>query len=122
GRAQHAAMVEGSGGYWDAWFPPADLRRLPRWLLAVHAGNMLAYPAGGRDGGSALTLLLCLAGVAALAARRRRQLLLLLLTPFVLTFAAAALGKYPYGGSARVAQHLAPSVCLLAGAGAAALL
>src|SRR5262249_58846669 len=32
------------------------------------------------------------------------------------------LGRYPYGGSARVAQHLAPSICLLAGAGAAALL
>src|SRR5262249_41511748 len=85
------------------------------------AGNMLAYPAGGRDGASTITLLLCLGGVVSLA-RRRRDLLVLLLMPFVLTFLAAVLGRYPYGGSARVAQHLAPSICLLAGAGAAALL
>jgi len=29
-------------------------------------------------------------------------------TPAALTFAAAALHRYPYGGSARIAQHLAP--------------
>ena len=50
---------------------------------------------------------------------RLEDLLLLLLTPFVLTFLAALAGKYPYGGSARIAQHLAPSLCLLAGTGAA---
>jgi hypothetical protein len=121
GRVQHASMVDTSSGYWDECFPPSDLRDLPRWLFAAHAGNLLAYPAGGRDGGSTLTLLLCLVGAAALA-RRRRAVLALLLAPFVLTLAAAALGKYPYGGSARVAQHLAPSVCLLAGAGAASLI
>ena len=35
----------------------------------VHAGNLLAYPVGGRDGGSTLTLLLCLAGGASLPGR-----------------------------------------------------
>src|SRR5262249_45897747 len=30
--------------------------------------------------------------------------------------------RYPYGGSARIAQHLAPAICLLAGAGAAVAL
>src|SRR5207302_6952017 len=65
--------------------------------------------------------LLCLAGAAYLA-RRHRDLLLLFLAPFLLTFLAAVLGKYPYGGSARVGQHLAPCICLLAGTGAAFLL
>jgi hypothetical protein len=54
-----------------------------------------------------------------LSKRRQWKLLLLLLTPFALNLVAAALERYPYGGSARVAQHLAPSICLLAGLGAA---
>src|SRR5262249_548935 len=70
-----------------------------------------------RDGGSILTLLSCLAGIYLLTRTARREALLLLLAPFLLNFIAAVLGKYPYGGSARVAQHLAPSICLLAGAG-----
>jgi hypothetical protein len=121
GREQSRSMLEGSSGYWDATFPPGEPLALLRWLFDVHAGNMLAYPAGGRNGGSILTLLLCLAGAVSLS-RRRRDLLLLLSAPFALTFLAAALRKYPYGGSARVAQHLAPSICLLAGAGLVALL
>jgi hypothetical protein len=32
------------------------------------------------------------------------------------------LHRYPYGGSARVAQHLAPAICFLAGTGAAVCL
>lgn len=116
GRGQMASMVGASGGYWDASFPPAEPWPLLRWLVAVHTGNLFAYPVGGRAGGSLLTLLFCLVGAAHLA-RRRRAFFLLLCSPFVLTFVAAALGKYPYGGSARVAQHLAPSICLLAGAG-----
>ena len=121
GRAQSDSMVTTSAGYWDTCFPPTEAGPLLRWLLAVHTGNMLAYPVGGRNGGSTLTLLLCLTGAFHLA-RRRRDLLLLLGGPFVLTFLAAAMGKYPYGGSARVAQHLAPSICLLAGAGVVTLL
>src|SRR5262249_31730275 len=71
GLAQHASMTTSCQGYWDSSFPPDDLRELPGWLLRAHAGNLLAYPAGGRDGGSTLTLLLCLAGAASLARRRR---------------------------------------------------
>jgi hypothetical protein len=121
GREQSRSMLEGSSGYWDVTFPPGEPLALVRWFFDVHAGNMLAYPAGGRNGGSALTLLLCLTGAVHLA-RRRRALLLLLCAPLALTLLAAALRKYPYGGSARVAQHLAPSICLLAGAGLVALL
>jgi hypothetical protein len=47
---------------------------------------------------------------------------LLLLSPLPLMFFAAALYKYPYGGSARTTLHLAAPVCLLAGEGMIALL
>jgi hypothetical protein len=36
--------------------------------------------------------------------------------------AAAALGQYPYGGSARIMQYTVPSICMLAGLGASLLL
>src|SRR5262249_18076304 len=85
----------------------------------AHTGNMLAYPVGGRDGASAATFLLCLAGMWQLARARRWDWLLLCLGPFGLTLVAAAMHRYPYGGSARIAQHLAPAICLLAGLGIA---
>jgi hypothetical protein len=66
--------------------------------------------------------LLCLVGAWGIVRARRWQVLVLLGLPFALTLLAAALHRYPYGGSARVAQHLAPAICLLAGAGAAALI
>src|SRR5439155_26666838 len=44
--------------------------------------------------------------------------MVLLRGPSALTFVAAALHRYPYGGSADIAQHLAPPICLLAGTGA----
>src|SRR5207248_1644961 len=50
------------------------------------------------------------------------SLMLLLLAPFGLNFVAALLGSYPYGGCCRLSQHLAPTICLLAGVGAAHLL
>jgi hypothetical protein len=116
-------QFESAGGtnneYWAEWFPPARPLPLLLWLARAHTGNMLAYPVGGPNGASTLTLLLCLAGTWQLARARRGPLLALLLLPFALSLAAAALHRYPYGGSARVAQHLAPAVCLLAGAGLA---
>ncbi len=122
GQQQHASMVGASSGYWDATFPPWRPVELVRWLFDAHTGNMLAYPIGGRSGGSLLTLLACLLGALVLRRTSRGSVLVLLLAPFLLNFIAAALGKYPYGGSARVAQHLAPSICLLAGLGLATLL
>lgn len=122
GRAQFTSAGGADNPFWDAWFPPAQPVALLRWLLAVHTGNLLAYPFGGPGGGSLATLLLCLAGAWALWQTRRREFLALLLLPFGLTFLAAVSHRYPYGGSARVAQHLAPAICLLAGTGLAALL
>jgi hypothetical protein len=46
-------------------------------------------------------------------------LLVLCLVPFALNLIASLLHRYPYGGCCRLSQHLAPAVCLLAGAGVA---
>jgi hypothetical protein len=122
GTNQYASTGGTENSYWADWFPPARPVALGKWLALTHTGNMMAYPAGGRDGASALTLLLCLAGVWHFVRARQWNLLLLLLAPFALTFVAAVLHRYPYGGSARVAQHLAPAICFFAGTGAALLL
>lgn len=108
---------------WQQSYPPFDQPwRIPLWLVAKHAGNMFAYPNGGNDWGSTGTLVLVIAGAVALQRRGRGWLVVLLLSSLPLNMVAAALMKYPYGDSARVAQHVAASICLLAGAGLAALL
>jgi hypothetical protein len=122
GTQQYDSTGGAQNFYWTEWFPPAEPAALIKWLAQAHTGNMMAYPVGGKDGASAITFLLCVIAVVHLARARRVELLLLLLGPFVLTFAAAVLHRYPYGGSARIAQHLAPSICFLAGTGAAVCL
>jgi Dolichyl-phosphate-mannose-protein mannosyltransferase len=113
---------------WVAAFPPLDdPRSLIRWLAAVHTGSMFAYPCGGERGASGLSFVLFVIGAAALWCRRRRTVLLTCLAPFALALAAAAIRRYPYGGvadgsPARVMQYLVPSICLLIGIGAAALI
>ena len=47
--------------------------------------------------------------------------LLLLLSPLAMGLAASGLGQYPYGGSARITQYAAPSICVLTGLGCAVL-
>jgi hypothetical protein len=106
---------------WSFTFPPlAKPWLLPFWFLDVHTGNMFAYPNGGNNGGSLITTLLFLGGICALWSRHRFTVLLLL-SPLPLMFIAAALRAYPYGGSARVAMHVAPAICLLAGSGLVAV-
>jgi len=108
--------------HWIGAFPPFDRPwLLPYWLLDMHTGNMFAYPNGGNHFGSTATFLLFVAGAVTLWRTGRRRLLALLLSPFPLMLAAAALKKYPYGGSARIAQHVAPVICLLAGTGVVGL-
>ncbi len=117
-RAVHAMMQD----YWHDSFPPPQPWNWPAWFVRVHTGNLLAYPAGGNHGASTASFLLAVAGVMALWRQGQRRLLLACLLPFALTVVAAALRKYPYGGSARVAQHLAPFVCVLMGVGLGAIL
>lgn len=110
-------------GYWKDSFPPLDRPWwIPVWLLDMHGGNMFAYPVGERKGGSSATLACALVGCLALWRRDRRVVMALLTLPFGLGLVAAFMGRYPYGGEARIMQYLAPSICLLSGLGAAALL
>jgi hypothetical protein len=126
--AQAAATLATMQVQWKAAFPPLDdPRELARWLLKVHTGSMLAYPCGGENGASSLTLLLLALGTVLFWFRGNRVVLLNLLAPFGLALVAAAVKRYPYGGvadgsPARVMQYLVPSICLLAGLGGAALL
>jgi len=107
---------------WQGAFPPWDRPWIfPAWLVDVHTGNMLAYPNGGNNFGSLATAALVVAGVAAMA-RSRPALLALLLSPLLPTFAAASIGRYPYGTSARTSLYMAPAFCLLAGVGLVALI
>ena len=108
--------------HWDFTFPPLSTPSAwPGWLLDVHTGNLVAYPNGGNEYGSSATFLLLLAGVASLWRQRRFTALRLLLLPLGFNLAAACFYMYPYGGSARVAQYAAPSICILAGTGVVAV-
>ncbi|MCP4453095.1 MAG: hypothetical protein GY809_16660, partial [Planctomycetes bacterium] len=132
GHWQSVANAGLSGSeHWLIAFPPAvgtSLQevltwplRLGAWLLDAHTGNMMAYPAGGKNGGSTFTTLLVLAGIVTLW-RRRGPLLALLLAPAGLSLLASFAGKYPYGSTARTMLFLAPAICMLAGTGALSLL
>jgi len=113
----------GMGEYWEKAFPPlTQPLALTTWLVREHTGYIFAYPIGGKNGASTLTLACFLAGAFVLWQARRRTLLLACLAPFALALIAAAMHRYPYGGSTRVMLYLAPPICLLAGLGAAWLL
>jgi hypothetical protein len=108
---------------WTPAFPPAAQPwQWPGWLLQAHAGYMSAYPTGGRDFGSAATLLLIGIGIWWWRPAQRGALLWLLLGALTFNFLAALGEKYPYGGSVRTSIFCAPGFCLLAGCGLAALL
>lgn len=122
GRAQveaDPAVTDYYQEYWVEGFPPADWPGKLLWFVQAHSGEMLAYPVGGQNGASTLTLIWCVMGGWQLARQRRWELLALCLLPLALGLAASALHRYPYGASARLAQHLAPGICLLAGLGLA---
>lgn len=122
-RAQSQAELGVMAAGWSGAFPPRDsIVGLAAWLVRVHAGPLLAAPVGGDNWGSTVTLLLCLAAVATLLRQVRYRLLVLFAAPFLLNLVAAALHRYPYGGHMRLAMHLVPIVCILAGLGAAEVL
>lgn len=120
---QGAATLAGMRAYWAEAFPPVGSPGdLPAWLVRTHAGRFLAYPFGGDRGGSAVPLALAVLGAAVIWRRGDRAALAVLLGPFLVTLAAAAAGRHPYGGHPRIGQHLAPAVCLLVGVGAGSLI
>jgi hypothetical protein len=118
---EHGVVQRDMQDYWQRGFPPGELLPFFRWLLWAHTSWLVAYPLGGDRGASILTALACAVGIWCLGRGRRWGVLALLLTPFALGIVAAALHRYPYGAATRLAQHLAPAVCLLAGTGLATL-
>jgi hypothetical protein len=119
---KEATTEQGMQNFWAEGFPPSSPLALAKWLVLAHTGQMMAFPIGAQDGGSALTTLLCVVGIWQLWTSRRHALMVLCLGPFGLGLFAAVLHRYPYGASCRLCQHLAPAICLSAGIGAAVLL
>ncbi len=108
---------QGMVDYWSHGFPPADPLRWIPWFLGALTGQIMAYPVGAANGGSTLTVLMAILGVVTWMRSGSKAVLALLLLPLVLNFMAALVHRYPFGASCRLAQFLAPSVCLLAGLG-----
>ena len=109
--------------YWKDHLPSlAAPGEFAWWFLLTHTGDLLAIPLGGERGASTLSFLVAACGVAALARQRRSLLLVLCLAPPALNMVAALMGRFPYGGHVKFSQYLAPAICLLLGAGGAALL
>ena len=120
GQDQTAAAIDGLREYWASSFPPLrDPRALAGWLVSAHTGSAFAYPGGGARGASTATFLAFLAGAIVLVRRGDGAIAACLTAPFGLALLAAALHRYPYGSEARLMQFAAPSICLLAGLGAA---
>jgi len=104
-------------GWWARSFPPGAPGEFIVWLFRVHLGAMSAYPIKAYNLCATVLCGLTVVGVVRLMAVRNYRLLALLIGPFVLTFAAAVLQRYPYGGEARVAQHLLPGLLIFSGVG-----
>ena len=118
GRTQTGAEGGFMGDFWRLHFPPIrEPWKLPFWMLWTHASDFLAYPLGGPNWASSVTLLFCLAGLWRMIQRRQFALLGLLVGPQGLHFIAAALQRYPYGGHVKFSQYLAPMICCLIAVG-----
>jgi hypothetical protein len=118
GRVQAGAEGEFMGRFWQVHFPPVGQPwKLPLWLLRTHASDFLAYPVGGPNWASSLTLIFVLVGIWRLWRRKNAVLLGLCLAPAGLHFLAALLQKYPYGGHVKFSQYVAPAICCLTAVG-----
>ena len=117
--AEHSFMRD----YWDAAFPPFQTpAKLAPWFFATLTGEMMPYPMGGKNAGSIVTFILVMTGIVTLVRARRFEFLAFLLAPIVLAFVAAAMKRYPFGAPTRCQLYLAPTFCLMAGIGSAALI
>ena len=106
--------------FWAGAFPPSilDPGALLRWMVRMATGPLFAFPHGGDLRLAWLTVVVfgCFAVGAMILVRQRRGAAVLVL-PILLTLAAAALRRYPFGLSARVNLYLVPAVLILAAAG-----
>jgi hypothetical protein len=111
-----------SNAYTRAFPPFGSIAAFLKWMVLTHTGSFLAHPIGGENGGSVLTLILCIIGVVVFVRRREAMTPLLLLTPLSLHFVAAAMKRYPYAGHVKFSMYVAPMIYILFGVGIAALL
>lgn len=117
--ASHAEANSVLFSYWQDSFAPTNVLEFPMWLVQQLTGRMLAYPIGGDNFGSLLTFLFCVLGIWRLVKIGEYFLVCLLVLPFGFNLIAAVMHLYPFGGSTRIAQHLAPSIVILGGVGLA---
>jgi len=104
-------------------FPPFDsIGAFLKWMVLTHTGSLFAHPIGGENGGSVLTLILCVIGAVVFVRGRAAMTPLLLVTPLALHFVAAAMRRYPYAGHVKFSMYVAPMIYILFAAGIAALL
>jgi len=87
------------------------------WMLHTHTGDLLAYPFGGSPFQSTLSTVCWLAAIVVLFRRKQGAFLVLCLAPLAVTFVAALLHRFPYGGHVRLHLWMAPLMCLLIGYG-----
>lgn len=119
---QNEAELSWMQDYWKDHLPSLlSPGVLLAWFFKTHTGDLLAIPLGGERGASVISFLLVATGIIALARTRQHRLLLLCLAPAALNMVAAFMGRFPYGGHVKFSQYLAPAICLLLGAGAAAI-
>jgi hypothetical protein len=103
-------------------FPPYDPLQFARWFWRAHTDNFFGYPIDLASPWSGVNFALMVVGAVVLFRSRRGLIACLLLAPFVMTFIAAMLRRYPYGDSPRVGQHLVGPICLMIGVGCAAII
>ena len=111
--------------YWTQQdgFPPPQAWPFIKWLAAVYLGDKIfAVPYGAENGGGLVASGLCIVAALAMYRRGQRPVLTMFLATLGLTFLAAALRIYPYGGHNRLTQFLVPSLAISIGLGAAAVL
>ncbi len=122
-RGQEASELEPMREMWQEHFPPrTGVLAFGQWLVHTHTGDIIAYPAGGSPYQSTLSTIFWIAGLVALARRKQGWFLVLCLAPLAVTFVAAALRRFPYGGNIRLNFYMAPFLCMLIGYGMAVLL
>jgi hypothetical protein len=116
---QSLSTQAGMNAYWADGFPPSKPAACAEWLLLQVTGQMSAYPVGSANGGSSLTVFCCIVGLVHWIRRERWQWVAIAVAPILLGLVAAAVHRYPFGAAARLSQHQAPGICILAGMGLA---
>jgi hypothetical protein len=106
--------------YWSGHFPPwDDPLSLPLWLVKAFTGQAFAYPVGGANGASLLTVACVVAGICDGLKRGRGVVVAAFLAPMGLALFASMLRLYPFGETERLMQFEGPMICILAGYGLA---